>query len=615
MTMRKGSCLVGTALAMLLLCSARAEAHWCDDLWASSYNIVVRPDSDTSPKEVYVQNNMGYQLISFKLTATATSGAITLTAPTTLKVAGTLLPGEKGTWKIASGSPAKIEDITFSVSFGNSGESKCYPTKGANAVMIVKKDGSLYPASSPLPGLDSPVNPGCVGDLQQGRSLQYEAMADFENLNTGLDKLLGLYCSGRASWNSGSDQVSPSYCKDSSSTSCPTTKPTSGTGSKYDYMHLWSAGELAIRKGSLGARAAVFRARLACGTNDGDLGFAGYAAFILGYLGDDASAKATLQGLVTAGGDLGTIAKAGLYVMGDTAQKADVQAGLKASSLFVQVACAAAVGIVDNDDASVTSVIIPAVKWNEPDSASEDGKGMYAAHVLELVAFQRRGWVANGVGTGTVTFYGETGSGGGTGGAAGTGGAVGTGGATGGAIGTGGGVGTGGAVGTGGIRASGGAVGGGGAVGRGGATGSGGSTAGAGGGTASAGGAVGSGGSVPSSGGAGGSGGTTAGSGGTGPGSGGASGTGGGAGSGGSKASGGTAGNSGGTSVISGGISGNATGGSSGSGGTTGGGSTTSTDGGSSTGCKCNLGGHGSTPVFSILAVAGPALLVRRRRR
>ena len=93
MLMRKCSVLAGTALT-LVLSSSQANAHWCDDLWASSYNIVVRPDSDTSPKEVYVQNNMGYQLVSFKLTATGSGGAaITLTAPT-LKVSGPLLPGD-----------------------------------------------------------------------------------------------------------------------------------------------------------------------------------------------------------------------------------------------------------------------------------------------------------------------------------------------------------------------------------------------------------------------------------------------------------------------------------------------------------------------------------------
>ena len=181
MKSRTSSVLLGAAL-LLALPATQARAHWCDDLWASSYNITVRPDSDTSPKEVYVQNNMGYQLINFKLTASSSSGAITLTAPS-LTVANTLLPGEKGTWKIASGSPASIEDITFDVSFGNSGQSACYPTDGARAVMIVKKDGTLVPAPPP-PGLATPANPGCVWDSgHQGRSLQYSAMADFEDAN------------------------------------------------------------------------------------------------------------------------------------------------------------------------------------------------------------------------------------------------------------------------------------------------------------------------------------------------------------------------------------------------------------------------------------------------
>ncbi|HEX7508499.1 MAG TPA: hypothetical protein VF550_17115 [Polyangia bacterium] len=578
MILRKSTLLIGAALPLVLL-SSQAHAHWCDDMWVSSYNIVVKPDSDTSPKNLFVQNNMGYQLINFKLTATGTGGAITLTAPT-LKVSGTLLPGEKGTWKIASGSPAKIEDVTFSVSFGNSGQSGRYPTSGAKAVMIVRAaDGSLYP--SPPTGLTS-----TSGD--QARSLQYAASADFEDVNAGLDKLLNLYCAGRGSFGS-TDGVSMSNCKDASSTTCPTTKPASGTGSKYDYTHLWAAGELAIRKESLGARAAVLRARLQCGVNDGDVGFAGYALFILGYLGDDAAAKTFIQGKVTAGGDLGTIGSAALYLMGDTTQKAAVQAGAKASSVFAQAACAAALGIVDKDDATVTSVLIPLVKWIEPDTA-DDGKAMFAAHILELVAFDRRGWVAKGVGTGTVSFYGETGgtstggTGGGTGGAPGTGGASGSGGASGnkdGSVGNDAKPPAGGASGSGGVSGSGGASAGG-AAGSGGKAGSGG-TMGPGGAT-SAGGTT----SVGSSTGAGGN-----------------TGVGGTASTGSNKGSGGSSTASSNSSD---------TGGASGNGGGTGSGSTTpSTD---TTGCACNLGGHAQAkPSMVVLFMAGLAWIVGRRRR
>ncbi|HEY5284133.1 MAG TPA: hypothetical protein VIM14_15175, partial [Polyangia bacterium] len=426
MNLREGSVFIGVALSLFVF-SSQAQAHWCDDLWASSYNIVVRPDSDTSPKNVYVQNNMGYQLQNFILTA---SGGVTLTPPATVKIPKpfTLLPGEKGTWKISAGSPAKIEDITFSVSFGNSGQTNCYPTKGAKAVMVVKADGTLYPTGT-LPGLDSTTSPGlpCTGDTIQAQSLQDQAIADFEDVNAGLDKLTQHYCAGRGSWDTRSGKTVTTFCPSATAApSCPTTAPSSGSGSKYDYMHLWGAGELAIRKASLGTRAAAVRAGLICGANDADTGFAGYTLFVLGYIGDDGTGtqKSFLQSKATAGGDLGTIAKAALYLMGDTAQKADVQAGAKASSAFVKAACAAALGIVDKDDATVTSALLPLVAWTEPDT-SDDGKAMYAVHLLELVAFDRRGWVSKGVGSGAVTFYGETGSG--AGGSPGTGGVVGTG--------------------------------------------------------------------------------------------------------------------------------------------------------------------------------------------
>jgi hypothetical protein len=66
--------VLGIALFLTLLPSTHARAHWCDDLWSSAYDIVVKPDSDTSPKQLYVENRWGYQLINFKLTATSSSG-------------------------------------------------------------------------------------------------------------------------------------------------------------------------------------------------------------------------------------------------------------------------------------------------------------------------------------------------------------------------------------------------------------------------------------------------------------------------------------------------------------------------------------------------------------
>jgi len=570
----KDRVLAGSVLLLALaLPSTSAWAHWCDDLWSSGYDIVVRPDSDTSPKEVYVQNRWGYQLTNFKLTATSSSGgAITLTPPTTLKVPNTLLPGEKGTWKITGGNPAKIEDITFDVTFGNTTGYKqyaCYPVLGANPVMVVKNDGSLFPdkiSGIPKDGTDPQPDSahGCTyGDVALGRQLQVQTIADWEDLNVGLDNLLTLYCAGRGSWGNNDKSVKPnSYCKNGTSTSCPTTRPTVSPASRSDYMRLWGAGTLAIRKASLGTRLPVFRERLKCGANDADPGVAGYTLFVLGYLGDDAASKSFLQTQVSLGGDIGTIAKAALYLMGDTSQKSAVQAGVQSSSVWVKVACAGAVGIVDKDDAAVTSAIIPEVRWIEPDNmggTTDNGKGMYSAHILEIVAFDRRGWVYRGNAEGPVTFYGETG--GGTGGAAGTGGATGSGGTSG-------------------------------TAGSGGTPGSGGTTGNRDGGR-----------DVPSdSGGATGSGGATTGSGGA-PGSGGSPGAGGAVGSGG-EGSGGTTQGSG----AEGGAGGNATGGSSGPGSSTAGG-------GQASGCGCSLGARPDAPALVFLALSGLTLLLRRRNR
>jgi MYXO-CTERM domain-containing protein len=577
-----------------MLASPDASAHWCDDLWSSGYDIVVRPDSDTSPKQLYVENRWGYQLTNFKLTATSSSGGtITLTPPTTLKVANTLLPGEKGIWKITAGSPAKVEDLTFDVRFGDtsgatSKQWACYPVLGANPVMVVKNDGSLFPTA--ITGIDTPKSNtarGCsLGDVGLGTSLQDQTIADWEDENAGFDALMHIYCSGRGSWgtagpvgNYAGEGVSPSFCKDSSSTTCPSTKPTASPGSRSDYMHLWAAGALAIRKSALGARLPVVRQRLKCGANDGDPGIAGYTLFALGYLGDDADAKSFLQTQASASGDIGTIAKAALYLMGDTTQKSAVQAGVQSSSVWVKVACAGALGIVDKDDASVTSAILPEIKWIEPDTlggTTDNGKAMYAVHILEIVAFDRRGWVFKGNADGPVTFYGE--APGGTGGSSGTGGASGLGGTSGG----------GGASGTGGTSASGGASG------TGGTSGGGGSTVNRDGGhdaSSATGGAVGSGGRS-------GNGGTGAG------GSGGSTGVGGGMDNGGQGAGGAASQSSGGAA----GSGGNGAGGLSGHGGTAGVEEAT-------TGCKCSLGGRPDVPALMFPAAAGLALLLVRRRR
>jgi hypothetical protein len=421
MHLRRTDLAKGIALSLFLV-STPVEAHWCDDLWGSAYNLVVRPESDTitgSSLDIYVQNNMEYALPKFKLSASADGATITATRQTQT-VSGTLLPGEKAkyTLAISGGSVGSITDIDFSVSFGNSDQSNAYGAVGdAKAVMIKKADGTLFPAGTP---------PSIGRGNDQATQLFTAAAADFGNTDEGLDNLMKLYCAGRGSWNSGSASVVNSNCPDATKTVCPTKVPSSGNGSKYDYMHLWAAGELAARKSGLGARTAVLRSRLQCGVNDANTGFAGFALMMLGYLGEDAAARTFIEGTITAGGDLGTIGKAALLLMGNGADlatyQADVTAGTTASSVFVKAACAAALGIAARDDAAVTGTLIPLAKWTEPDT-DDNGKAIYSAQLLNLVAWDRRGWAARAGDVGAVSFYGESGGeGGGGGGVSGAGG-------------------------------------------------------------------------------------------------------------------------------------------------------------------------------------------------
>lgn len=432
----KPGVFAGAALGLVLL-SSEARAHWCDDLWASSYNIVVRPETDTvtvpssgsANLNIYVQNNMGYQLTNFKLTAKLGSTSITPTAPKLDKISGALAPGQKATWTLpiskSGGGTVKIEDLSFSVSFGNSGQSRCYPLTGGSPVMVVKTDKTMYPAKPA--GLDTPDT--VCGELSQSRDLQYQAIAEFEDLGVGLDKLLQFYCAGRGSWGA-SDGVTKANCKDTASTTCPSAQA-SGAGSKYDYIHLWAAGELAARKSGLGTRLAVLRQRLQCAVNDSEVVFAGYALFMLGYLGEDATARSFIESQITSGtGDMVGIAKAALLLMGNASDmakyKADVTSGMSSTSGYVKAASAAALGIAAKDDSAVTQSLFPLVTWTEPDT-SDKGKGLFAAHLLQLVAWDRRGWVGNGGDVGGVSFYGDSstptgGTPGGTGGSGGAGG-------------------------------------------------------------------------------------------------------------------------------------------------------------------------------------------------
>jgi MYXO-CTERM domain-containing protein len=487
--------LAGITLAGLTL-SSPADAHWCNDLWISRYNVSVRPATDTvtvptggqATLDIFVRNDMGYPLTTFSITATAGGCTITNALKSTLTKTGYLLPGETATYTLTI---------------------KGCATLAASSLNIAAKfDGQTYSATVIENAAGQPGALTNVGSSnEQAWQLGGAASADWGTTATGLDFLMGKFCAGRGSWDSGGGGVSAAACT-GTATACPASTATLGTGggSKFDYPKLWSAGELAIRKSALGARLATLRDRLKCAMGDPYIAMSGFEMIVLGYLGEDAGARTALEAAVTAGGDKGTVAKAALLLMGSAADKtkyqADVTTCAASTNVYLSSACAAALGIVNKDDAIVKSVLIKNANWQEPDTGANGAYGIYSSYLLEIVAWDRLGWAPKGAAAGTVSFYSAGGAG-----AAGAAGAPGVGGAAG-------------APGAGG--AGGATPGAGGATpGAGGATpGAGGAVPGAGGATPGAGGATpGAGGAVPGAGGA------TPGAGGTAPGAGGAAGS------------------------------------------------------------------------------------------
>jgi len=411
MALRSSSVPIAVALLAALLGPGAARAHWCDDLWDSAYNVVVRPASDTvdvpasgtASLDLFVQNNMGYPLKDFKLEAHAAGFAISgSSAPP--KVAGYLMPGEKVKYTLAiqrsGGTSLQVESLSFYVSFGDAPQSRFYGLNGPAAV-VRKASGELSPPP-PIPTL--------AGNYQS-LHLQSSANADYGDLGAGLDALLAEYCAGRSSWDRNSGAPIASRCPSPTSTVCPTSA-TVAPGSKYDYQHLWAAGELAYRRASLGARLPVLRDRLRCGWVDTQPTFKAFTGFVLGYLGEDAGARSFLEGVVASGtADEKVYAKAALVAMGKPADLAaygaDLRASLTSGGDQARMVAAAALGVAARDDAAVEGQLIPEARWIEPDT-SDNGRAMMAAHLLNLVAWSRRGWAPGAGDTGSVSFYAAT---------------------------------------------------------------------------------------------------------------------------------------------------------------------------------------------------------------
>jgi PKD repeat protein len=416
--------MISRRLALALACAAvlapgAARAHWCDDLWVSNYNLVIRPvtDSVTVPSsgsatlDIYVQNNMGYPLYNFDLRASATNYnvAVTRQAP---KVSGFLMPGEKLKHTLtisgAGGKTVAVTDLSFDVTFGSGGQSNGYPSNGGRAAMIRKTDGTLVPV--PPQGISS-SNRVRDGNAQAAHLL-FSSQADYSDLSSALDGLMKQYCVGRPGWDHG-NYTGPTTglcptATDASTYKCSTGTPDSDA-TKYDWQRLWSSMELAYRKSQLGARLPALRKGLQCGWNDPNFAFKSFAGFVLGYLGEDATARTFLEGIISsATANEKAVAKASLLLMGSASDSTkyheDVVTCASSSDVYVAAICQASLAIADKDDAIVSSKLLPRISWTEPTNGS-NGNGLFQAHLVALVAWNRRQWAPNAGDTGQVCFY------------------------------------------------------------------------------------------------------------------------------------------------------------------------------------------------------------------
>jgi PKD repeat protein len=395
-----------------------ARAHWCDCLWASRYNIVVRPAVDTiavpqtgsGTLDIWVENNMGYPLTNYGLVATAPDFTITVSIDETTRTrSGYLLPGERlrhTLWITRAGGTGTLdsEDLSFYVAFGGGVQDDRYgsqhPSNPSRDTLLLKTTDNLAPASPSIPS-DS-LN-------SQARHLISSIRADYGSQSEAIVDLFNEYCVGRHSWGSGDPGAPVTGCCPDPNGAPDTTCPVAGScissrrndnDTKWDYQHLWAAGELAYRKDQLSsARLQTLRDRLRCGQDDAVVPFKVFALFLIGYIGDGSftsdlgggTASSYLQGLAGTSSTEGCAATAALLAMGESYQS-DANSCLSGgtSNAYARIVCAAALNMrgMDSGNNELTDEVINRVAWRNPEG--DDATGLFAAHVLNLVAWHFR---------------------------------------------------------------------------------------------------------------------------------------------------------------------------------------------------------------------------------
>ncbi|MBN1961995.1 MAG: hypothetical protein JW841_13700 [Deltaproteobacteria bacterium] len=460
-------CLAVAILLAMFTSISIAYAHWCDCLWASRYNVVVRPESDSvdlsngaNKLVLYVQNNMGYPLIKFSLEAYSEVADISIARATPVLNADAqgyhyLLPGENLRHELTltpkagtSVANLAVEEIKFYIFFDHPRDGDDINGSGTNdqghsysydhyddepntnnppgtGVVIQKTNNTLAPTT---------LNFNTDRTNSQARHVNSSSKVDFGNDTqwpVAIDQLFDEYCAGRGSWSSeGGASCSTSgisccgkngtdYGADDSE--CDFDGVSNTSADNYDWQHLWAAGELAYRKDILTENQILaLRKRLQCGWYDAHLAFKTYAAFALAYIDDDGSATdADTQSFFTAKASdskesaaARKIAQAALYLITNGGFYAsEVNAGLNDGEAYVEMMCAAVLSYVNGAaaDPNVINELINRVYWGPygPDSNLTTAHGMLAAHLLNLLAWEQRGYQRLASYTGKVSFYNE----------------------------------------------------------------------------------------------------------------------------------------------------------------------------------------------------------------
>ncbi len=440
-------------VAAMGLCAlaSPAAAHWCDCLWDSRYNIVIRPvlDSIDVPEvgsatlEVWLQNNMGYPLSNYALYAFANDFNIVRSVDSSSRTGSFVLPGERvrETLTITRDGVDEtiaIDDISFYVRFGGGVQDSGYGSSNVTSppstvnpssdTAARRQAGSVFHGVTPIFESDS--------NTSQARHLRSAVRADFGDAGeraNGITYLFNEYCVGRDSWASGDGRpvnaaVACPPVDGPPDTACASESARTGqTMTKYDWQHVWSAGELVYRWSILSdVQRAALRDRLYCGSRDEVVAVRVFNLFLLGFLGKQtggdgpftadvsgaagASSRAFLTGLAGGSGAVANAAKAALLMMGETTRQTAVEGCLTSGDAFAEIVCAAALNIqgLDANDAYIIAEVSNRVSWtyNEGDAASE-WVGLYAAHVLNLAAWHYRTWQPAAADAGVVSFYRE----------------------------------------------------------------------------------------------------------------------------------------------------------------------------------------------------------------